>query len=117
MSCRLLRVPARYRSRALRRRGIAVRAECDEPGRVTARLIGRLLGVDVGGARAARSGDVELARRSATLGAGNDARLRLRVGRRLQRLARRGVVLRVELRAVDSAGNRTPPLVRRLRLR
>lgn len=117
MSCRLLRVPARYRSRALRRSGIAVTADCDEPGRVTARLIGRLMERDIGGARATRAGDIELARRSATLGAGDDARLRLRIGRPLRRLARRGVVLRVELRAVDSAGNRTPPLARRMRLR
>ena len=115
IGCTLRGPPARPRARAVSRRGVSLTADCDEPGRVTARLTAAL--PRRAGVRVARAGDVELARRSATLGAGDNARMRLRVGRRLRPLVVRRAVLRIELRAIDTAGNRARALVRRLRLR
>jgi len=107
---------ARPRARRLARRALSVQVDCDEPGRVTIRLLAKLTRLD-GRARLAGRGDLELARASATLGAGDEAALRLRVGRRLRGLLRRGARLRVELKAVDSAGNRARPVLQRMRLR
>jgi hypothetical protein len=107
---------ARPRARRLARRALSVRVDCDEPGSVTVRLLAKLTRLD-GRARLAARGDLELARASAMLGTGDDAALRLRVGRRLRGLLRRGARLRVELKAVDNEGNRARPVVRRMRLR
>ena len=115
-SCTTPGLAARPRARALARSGIVVRADCDEPGRVSVRLLAALRRVD-GRARLARSGDIELAAGTATLDAGGNARVRLRVSRRLRPLLRRNVRLRVVLKAVDATGNRAPRLTRRLRLR
>jgi Ca2+-binding RTX toxin-like protein len=104
----------RPRARAVRRRGVAMTTDCNEAGTISARLVGRLRRL---GAGAARAGDIELATRRATLDPAGDAKLRLRVARRYRGLLRRGTRLRLTVVAIDTAGNRAQPLVRRLRLR
>ena len=107
---------ARPRARRIARRGLRVTLDCDEAGGVTARLLGRIRRLGRG-AGAARAGDLELGRRNAVLGSAGKANLRLRVGRRYRRLLRPGTRLRLELTAVDTAGNRARLPLRRLRLR
>jgi hypothetical protein len=114
--CRVAKLKRSQRRRQIARRGLRVIVDCDEPGRVGARLLGKLRRLD-GRARVARAGDVQLAGRTATLGSGDRATLRLRVARRLRGLLRPRARLRLELTPVDKAGNRARPLVRRLRLR
>lgn len=107
---------ARPRARRIAQRGLAVTLDCDEAGTVRARLLGRIRRLGTG-AGAARAGDIELARRNAAVGPAGRAKLRLRVGRRYRRLLRPGTRLRLQLTAVDTAGNRARLPVRRLRLR
>jgi Ca2+-binding RTX toxin-like protein len=106
----------RPRARRVARRGLLTTMDCDEPGTVTARLVGRLRRLGQG-ASAARAGDIELSRRTTALSQAGNATLRLRVARRYRGLLRRGTRLRLAVVAVDAAGNRARPTVRRLRLR
>jgi hypothetical protein len=116
-TCRTPGLSSRPRARTLRRSGLSLLADCSEPGRVSARLVGSLKRLG-GRSRLARAGYVELAAKSGRLSGTKDrARLRLRVARSLRGLLRKRAHLRLELTAVDRAGNRSKTIVRRLQLR
>ena len=112
-ACQIRALKGRLPAKRLTRRGLSFRADCDEPGRVTAVLTGRLR--SAGGVGLARAGDVELGRASERTNASGDARLRLRVGRKLRRLVRRGSRLKLRLQARDTVGNRAATRVRTVR--
>jgi hypothetical protein len=113
--CKVRGVPARKRAKQVRRKGVRFTATCDEAGRVAARLLVKLKRA---GRRSflSRAGDLELATGSRSVTAGKAVRLRLRVSPKLRRLVRRGVRLRLELRATDAAANERTT-TRRVRLR
>ena len=114
-ACTVAGVKSRVPARRIRRRGVRMTVECDESGRVVARLLARVRRV---GRRPAASavGDLELAARGREVTQAQSAQLRLRVPARLRRVVRRGARLRLQLTAADTAGNERIT-TRRLRLR
>jgi hypothetical protein len=96
-------------------RGFRVQLFCDERGRIVVQLIAAFRRLP-GRARSAATGDLVLGTARGSLGSSRRRTLRLRPGRGLRTVIRRGLRARVVTTVTDAAGNRRI-YTRRLRIR